>query len=294
MVNKTPPAELDINPQLISKLLLTQHPDLAALPLVLADQGWDNVMYRLGDDLVLRLPKRQVSAQLILNEQQWLPSLAKNLPIPISAPIRVGCAQDDYPWAWSVLPWIEGATANVEPLADDQAELFADFLRALHQRAPNNAPENLFRGVPLQHREAAIGDMIIQLRGQTNLLSADLLDLWQQALSAEIDLPTLWLHGDLHARNVLVNRGKLAAVIDWGDITSGDIATDLAAVWLLFDSASARQQVLARYQASDATVLRAKGWALLFGIVLLNTGLVDHPQHAAMGRQTLQRLEQDL
>jgi aminoglycoside phosphotransferase (APT) family kinase protein len=105
------------------------------------------------------------------------------------------------------------------------------------------------------------------------------------------------VHGDLHARNVLVQNGRITGVIDWGDLTSGDVATDLASIWMLFADAAARQNVITHYSRSqtmdEATLKRARGWAVLFGVMLLDTGLIDHPQHAAMGASTLQRLTED-
>ncbi|MDZ7955632.1 phosphotransferase [Nostoc sp. DedQUE09] len=103
-----------------------------------------------------------------------------------------------------------------------------------------------------------------------------------------------WLHGDLHPRNILVENGAIAGIIDWGDITSGDIATDLASIWMLFSEPKARSQALAEYSnVSEATIQCALGWAILFGVMLLDTGLVDNPRHAIMGEKTLHRVSQD-
>jgi len=113
-------------------------------------------------------------------------------------------------------------------------------------------------------------------------------------LDAPVDVEAKWLHGDLHARNVLVKNGAIAGIIDWGDMTSGDIATDLASIWMLFGDQHTRHQVIAEYaNISDATLQRAKGWAVLFGVLLLDTGLVDHPRHAVMGERSLRRVSED-
>ncbi|MGL6339740.1 MAG: phosphotransferase, partial [Waterburya sp.] len=117
---------------------------------------------------------------------------------------------------------------------------------------------------------------------------------WNQALNAPIDVEATWLHGDLHPRNILVENGTITGIIDWGDITSGDLATDLASIWMIFSERNIRQQALAEYQnISHATLQRAKGWAILFGTVLLDTGLVDNPQHAVIGERTLSNINQD-
>lgn len=100
----SPPAEVEITPDLLRELLRDQHPDLADLPIRLLDAGWDNVMLRIGDDLLARLPRRAIAEDLLWNEQQWLPRLAPNLPLPIPAPLRTGHPGAGYPFVWSILP----------------------------------------------------------------------------------------------------------------------------------------------------------------------------------------------
>jgi aminoglycoside phosphotransferase (APT) family kinase protein len=118
--------------------------------------------------------------------------------------------------------------------------------------------------------------------------------IWHTALNASIDIPATWLHSDLHPRNVLVEDGVLTGIIDWGDLTVGDRATDLAAIWMLFADQSARQQAIAEYaNVSDDTLQRAKGWAVLFGVVLLDTGLMDNPRNAVIGAKVLRRVSED-
>ncbi len=290
----TPPPECEIDATLVRSLLTAQHPDLAQLPIHLVDAGWDNAMFRLGDRHVVRLPRRQVAATLIEHEQTWLPQIAKHLSIPVPTPRRLGQPTADYPWRWSILPWLPGVAADqAEPQAD-QAKRFALFLRSLHRPAPANAPLNPVRGVPLSHRATAIAERMQRLETNTNFLTATIKQVWHQALNAPIADQTTWLHGDLHSRNILVENGIITGVIDWGDITSGDIATDLASIWMLFSSQTARRRAIAEYaNVSEATLQRAKGWAVLFGVVLLDTGLVDHPRHAIMGERTLRRVAED-
>lgn len=288
---KTPDAEVSIDTILVQRLLHDQHPDLAHLDIALVDVGWDNAMFRLGDRLSVRIPRRQIAAALIEHEQTWLPRIAAQLPIAVPVPYRVGIPALGYPWRWSVLPWLTGSPADLEPPHSGQAKRFGEFLWALHVPAPDDAPKNPFRGVPLKERAEAIAARLTRLETNTELITPTLKTLWQSALNAPIDTPATWLHGDLHPRNILVEDSVLTGIIDWGDITSGDIATDLAAVWMLFEDAAARRDAIAAYgQVSEATLQRAKGWAILFGAVLLDTGLVDHPRHAAIGEQTLRRI----
>jgi aminoglycoside phosphotransferase (APT) family kinase protein len=289
----TPSAEVQIDESLVRALLQTQHPELAALDITPVDSGWDNAVFRLGPKLAVRIPRRAVSADLLRHEQTWLPSLAKQVPIPIPAPVCVGVPGCGYPWFWSIVPWIEGESADGAVLKVDQAVRLAGFLRALHVKAPDEAPFNPVRGVPLQDRAASVEERFKRLAERNILIASSIRATWESALQAKKDACPTWIHGDLHPRNVLIQDGKITGIIDWGDINSGDRATDLAAVWMLFSDRIARHKALIDYGADDDTVLRAKGWAVLFAVLLLDTGLSDHPRHAAVGDATLRQLQDD-
>jgi aminoglycoside phosphotransferase (APT) family kinase protein len=289
----TPTAEVDIDEQLVRTLLREQHADLAELPLELMDSGWDNVMFRLGHAYTVRLPRRLAAATLVLNEQAWLPIIALNLSLPIPSPVRVGLATHFYPWNWSVLPWLPGHAADEQPPCPNQAAVFGHFLRALHQLAPADAPLNEVRGCSLPDRAKGVSARIEQLKAGVGL-APQIETAWQEGLNAPLSQKDCWLHGDLHARNVLVENGRISAIIDWGDITSGDVATDLAGIWALFEDADARRDALTAYGADAAEIVRARAWAVNFGTILLVTGLVDNPRHAAMGADTLRRVAEDV
>jgi aminoglycoside phosphotransferase (APT) family kinase protein len=287
----TPPAEITIDAAQARHLLAAQHPDLADLSIVSIASGWDNQLLRLGDKLVLRFPRRKLGAQLILNEQRWLPHLQERLPLSIPAPVRIGIAQFHYPWAWSVTPWIEGRTADLAPPDSHQGERLAAFFEALHKPAPADAPHNPYRGVPLSERADTFADRLAKLRGKTELIDRRVHALWSDALAAANDTAPTWIHGDLHPRNVLIEQGRLTGVIDWGDLARGDRAADLAAVWLLLPQlASRRRAVAACGSVSDATWRRARGWAVLFSVILLSSGLVDDARMVAIAERTIKRL----
>jgi aminoglycoside phosphotransferase (APT) family kinase protein len=287
-------AEFALDRGFVAGLLADQHPDLAHLPLEEVDAGWDNALFRLGDRLAVRLPRRAAAAPLTAHEQAWLPRIADRLTLPIPAPYRIGIPGRGYPWRWSVVPWLGGGAADQHPPLATQARPFAAFLRSLHVPAPADAPQNPMRGVPLQARADAVEARMRRRAGATDLITPQVMDTWQAALHAPLDAPPTWLHGDLHPRNVLVEDGAITAIIDWGDITAGDCATDLAAIWMLFADAAARRAALAAYPHSEATLRRAQGWAVFFGVVLLDTGLVDNPRHARIGEQTLRRVAEPL
>jgi aminoglycoside phosphotransferase (APT) family kinase protein len=293
--NGTPAAEHVVDTPLVAGLLADQHPDLADLPLQVVDAGWDNALFRLGDHLAVRLPRRMAAAPLVVHEQRWLPQLAPRLTLPVPVPCRIGVPARGYPWHWSVVPWLPGAPADHHEPDAAQAQSHAAFLRSLHTPAPDDAPANPVRGVPLQQRATPVEARLRRLASTTDLITPQIWQIWHVALHAPIDTPPAWLHGDLHPRNVLVENGTIAGIIDWGDMTAGDCATDLASIWMLFADQEARRQALAAYgNLSEATLRRARGWALLFGAVLLDSGLIDNPRNAAIGARTLQRVAESV
>ena len=293
-----PPADVDITPSLVRLLLKEQHPELADLPLVDSGNGWDNKVYRLGDGLAVRLPRRSAAASLVEHEQRWLPELAPRLPIAIPIPIRTGRPGCGYPWAWSITPWFEGTSAVSSPLRDPHtaAMELAAFVSALHLPAPHDAPRNPFRGVPLANRTPSIDERVAQLDGIVD--SVAVMRIWDAALHArKWSGPPVWIHGDLHPANLLVVDAHITAVLDFGDLTAGDPATDLSVAWLLLPSPARttfREATREMGEAiDDDTWTRARGWALLFGLIFLSSSRDDEVMRA-MGRRTLDRVLADV
>jgi aminoglycoside phosphotransferase (APT) family kinase protein len=287
-----PAADIEIDEPLIRSLLRAQHRDLADLPLQPMDSGWDNAMFRLGEHLAVRLPRRVAVTKLIEHEQEWLPQLAPLLPIAVPAPVRVGGPAENSPSRWSIVPWLRGRNADLSEPRADQAERLAAFLCALHRPAPANAPVNPFRGVPLRERAEQIVERIRRLERETTLLNDDVVRIYQDAISAPIDVEPTWVHGDLHGGNLLVDDdGVITGVIDWGDMTRGDRATDLATLWMNLGDRKARENAMrACNGVSDTTWRRAKGWAVFYGVTLGTSGLAGDTRHALMARRTLERV----
>jgi aminoglycoside phosphotransferase (APT) family kinase protein len=289
---RTPAAEVAIDVALARELVASQHPDLGSLPIVPLATGWDNAVFRLGADYVLRLPRRSLAAPLILHEQRWLPLLAGRLPLRIPVPLRIGRPQGRYPWAWSILPWIEGEPSDQAPLLSGEATRLAEFFAALHVEAPADAPRNPYRGVPLAERAAMFEARAALLADAGRPLDAALRTIWADALAAPLDVAPTWLHGDPHPRNVLVAGGRITGIIDWGDVAAGDRAADLAGIWLLLSQPEARSQAFgALPSVSAATWRRARGWALLYGVILSAAGLAGDARMAAIGAATFARLD---
>lgn len=287
----TPPAEVEVSAALVRALLAEQHPDLAALPVAPAASGWDNVTYRLGEDLAVRLPRRAVAAALVEHEQRWLSTLAPTLPLPIPAAIRHGLPGRAFPWAWSVVPWFDGQPADRSPPDPGEAAVLGSFLRALHVPAPSTAPRNPHRGVPIQPLADNLALRLSALGGDLGPNADRLLAVFTAGAAATEPTTVTWIHGDLHPGNVLTSGGRLSAVIDWGDLTRGDPATDIAALWMLFD-ASDHPTFWETYGRSEPGLHeRSQAWAVVFGSILLAVGLQEgNKGFIGVGRGTLSRL----
>ena len=292
-IRMKPAAEIEIDKALVLRLLKEQHPHLSNLPLTYIDSGWDNVIYRLGE-LCLRFPRRAVAAKLIENEQNWLPHLKQSLTLPAPIPKRIGYPTAYYPWRWSILPWLNGVSAEIELTHSSQAKVLGFFLKSLHcATSPDNAPINPVRGIPLKEKAAAIKQRIDSVASKAKI-SPQIAEIWHYVIEIPIDTDPCWLHGDLHPGNVLIRDGKIAGIIDWGDLTSGDVATDLAAIWMLFEDKLAREKAIAKYgKISQATWYRSIGWAIHFATILLDVGLDSNPKQAAVGKRTLRCVMED-
>jgi len=270
-------------------LLAEQHPDLVDLPLEWVGTGWDNAMWRLGEHLLLRFPVRADAAHLIEHEQAWLPVLADRLPVDVPVPVRVGRPGSGFPWSWSVVPWFDAVMAAATPVADRGAwaESLADVFVALHVPAPEDAPLNPVRGDDVRTRLEPLRTRLVGL----DLPEGDrVLERFLELSSAPAwDRAPVWVHGDPHPANLLVHDGALRAVIDFGDITSGDPACDLATAWLTFDE-PARAAFRARVDAGcgwDPSVWpRAQAWALHLAVTMM-LHPVEYPHLARVGRHGL-------
>ncbi|OLF10070.1 aminoglycoside phosphotransferase [Actinophytocola xinjiangensis] len=254
----------------VRALLTAQHPDLAHLELREVDGGWDNKLWRLGDELGVRVPVSERAPGLLRAEQRWLPELAARLPLPTPVPVRVGEPSALFDRTWTVTRWVHGEPADRVPISTaDSAEALAGFLTALHRPAPPDAPRSPTRGVPLADLRDGFTEALTVL--DDDRIAGAAREVWDKAVAAAPwSGAPVWLHGDLHPANVVVRAGRLAGVVDFGDLSVGDPATDLAAAWVLLPEAG---PFLDRYTfADDATVARSRGWAVLRALILIAIG----------------------
>ncbi|MFD3499403.1 aminoglycoside phosphotransferase family protein [Streptomyces sp. NPDC058678] len=264
--------EFKFEQDLVRALLRDQHPDLAGLELRDVDGGWDNQQWRLGEELAVRLPRTERAPALLHTEQTWLPVLAKLLPLPTPTPVRIGKPSSLFEHTWTIARWVEGEPADHAPItSNDAAEILAEFLGVLHHEAPADAPANPSRGIPL-------AGLQVECEGWAEVIAdyatADAArEVWEKALAAPPwQGAPLWLHGDLHPANVVVREGMLAGVIDFGEMCAGDPATDLSAAWILLPAGAASRFFDAYEHADEATITRARGWAVLRALGLIGIG----------------------
>jgi aminoglycoside phosphotransferase (APT) family kinase protein len=261
-----PPERIAVDAEQVGRLVADQFPRWSGLPVApVAAGGWDNRTFRLGDELLVRLPSAAEYALAVAKEQRWLPVLAPSLPVPIPVPRAQGVPGAGYPFPWSVYEWLEGEPASCVPARDpvEFAEDLAGFVVALQgvdaSGGPGPGTHNWFRGGSLRTYEAQAHRALAELGREVDRTAA--LRTWSRAIASRRDGPDVWFHGDLAAGNVLLDGGRLSAVIDFGTCGVGDPACDVAAAWTLL-SADGRAAFRERAAVDDGTWSRGRGWAL--------------------------------
>jgi aminoglycoside phosphotransferase (APT) family kinase protein len=263
---------------LARRLVAAQFPRWSHLPVEpVARGGIDNRTYRLGDELLVRMPSAAGYADQVAKEQRWLPRLAPHLPLPIPEPVAAGAPGEGFPWSWSVYRWLPGEPADVAPVPDPVAlaRQLAGFLAALHGADVDGPPpgaHNFFRGGPVATYDAETRTTLEALGPAVDGAAA--LATWEAALAARWSGPDGWVHGDVAAGNLLVDGGALSAVIDFGSSAVGDPACDLTVAWTLFDG-PAREAFREAVAADPGTWARARGWALWKGLITIDRARHD-------------------
>lgn len=255
--------EFEIDEALVRLLLADQFPDWADRPLSRVEPaGTENAIFRLGDDLALRLARRNGPIEPGGKERDWLPRLAPLVPVEIPVPVAQGRPTGHYPWFWDVYRWVEGKTVPVGEIdAIQAARDLARFVAALQQVGTAGAPPG--RGIPLAERDEDIRYWLA--RFDDPYVTAQ----WERALAASPwNGAPVWHHGDLDARNWLVRDGRITGVIDWGAMGVGDPACDVMVAWKLHSSV-ARDTFREALPTDDATWERARGWVLSQAVAAL-------------------------
>jgi len=269
-------AEIEITAGLVRDLLREQHPDLAGLTIREVAGGWGNQMWRLGDELAVRVQRMDSTPELQLKERRWLPALAPRLPLPVPVPVRFGEPSERFPKHWTVMTWVPGEPLDHAAISRGAhaADTLAGFLRALHVEAPAEAPAATDRGAHPGNctpgfekflQAVAPGDSAADVRAVRAV--------WDDAVAAGAwEGPPVWVHGDLHPANVVVSDGTLAGIVDFGDMFAGDPAWDLAAAWVLLPAGTAARFFEMYARADEAAIRRARGLAALKSLFLMLMG----------------------
>ncbi len=283
--------EVEIDAPLVHRLLATQFPHYAHLPLApVPSSGTDHALYRLGEELVVRLPRIHWATAQAELEARWLPRLAPHLPLAVPQPLAMGEPDAGYPFHWAIYRWLAGENAADHPAADSiQTALdLAHFIRALQAIDPAGGPRPDpagGRGAPLSSRDAATRHAIAESDGLID--TAAVTAAWETARRAPVySDPPLWLHGDLEPGNLLLHNGRLSAVIDFCCLAVGDPAVDLIPAWSVF-SGAARAAFRAVLGADDAAWARGRGWALSTALIALPYYVDSNPVMAANARRKI-------
>jgi aminoglycoside phosphotransferase (APT) family kinase protein len=256
----------------VRRMVNAQFPQWAELVVrPIAAGGWDNRTFHLGEDMVVRLPSAAAYAAQVDKEQRWLPRLAPSLPLAIPTPVAIGAPAYGYPWKWSVYRWIEGDAAALARIGNlrEFATTLAQFLIALQRIDPTGGPpagpHNFHRGGPLSTYDAETRRAIGALRHKLDVNAAT--EVWDAALATTWQRAPMWIHGDIGPANLLVQDGRLSAVIDFGMLGIGDPACDLSIAWTLFEGES-REAFRALLPLDAGTWARGRAWTLWKALIV--------------------------
>jgi aminoglycoside phosphotransferase (APT) family kinase protein len=293
-----PAAELKIDAALVAALLHSQYPNFDGFDCYECGEGFDNSLWRLGPELVVRLPRREAAVTPLRNELRWLGQVAGHVSLQTPLPLLAGVPNSDFPWPWSISTWIDGVPGDEIAFKERgrSAVSLATFLQQVHVDAPPDAPRNPYRSVTLAARSAKFEGRLDELRDVLDHQKT--LALWMKFRDVPIkDGPARWLHGDFHPGNTIYRDGELVGVVDFGDLCAGDPATDLAGglMSLPYDELA---EFFRAYGLNDEVMLqRTIGWAVFFGVMMVYLGAHDRPSYLSVGHNALSnatRLAEDL
>jgi len=278
---------------LVGRLLAAQFPRWADLPIQpVSSSGTDNALYRLGDEMLVRLPRIHWAVGNVEKEYHWLPKLAPHLPLAVPVPLAKGEPGAGYPWSWAVYRWLAGEHTTIDSIANPQqvALDLAGFITALQQIDATDGPPG-GRGKPLALRDEETRKAIAALHSMIDTQAATA--AWEAALQvAEWKRAPVWFHGDLLPGNLLFQQGRLSAIIDFGTLGVGDPACDLMVAWNTLPAES-RSVFRAALGVDDATWARGRGWALWQALVFIPYYLHTNPVGVGYARRTLEEVLAD-
>jgi aminoglycoside phosphotransferase (APT) family kinase protein len=290
--------EVDIDTALAQRLVADQLPAYAGLPLHrVASGGTEHAVFRLGDDLAVRMPMTPGAVGGLLKEVRWLPVLAPHLSLPVPEVVATCEPGAGYPFPWAVVRWLSGedaVTARLASLPETAVTLgrFVAELRGIDiTGAPAPGSEGFGRGLALSRWDAEAREILPQCAGLIDVRRVA--EVWDDALAAPAwDGPPVWLHADLIPPNLLVRDGRLAGVLDFGAMATGDPAYDITPAWHLLDR-DTRPEFLEIVGADDAMRRRARGIVMYFAVFALPYYLHTNPTMVAIARRGIEQVFAD-
>ena len=293
-LQKMHPNEVTTDILLVRRLLSSQFPQWSNLAIKsVGSAGTDNAIFRLGNDMSVRLPRIDWAQGQVDKEHKWMPRLAPYLPLSIPIPLAKGQPDQGYPYDWSIYKWLEGENTSIDQIIDpcQAATELAQFITALQQIDTTGGPlarEHNLRGVSLKNRDRITRESIANLKGMIDTNAA--LTVWEEAVQAhEWNNKSVWFHGDLLIGNVLFNRGRLSAIIDFGGLGVGDPACDLMIAWSLF-SGESRDAFRNQLNVDDATWARGRGQALSQAVIFIPYYLNSNPVGVGYARRMINEI----
>ena len=286
--------EVDIDAQLVQRLLAIQFPKWAKLPIKqVVSAGTNNALYKLGEDMVVRLPRIESAVKHIDTERTWLPRLAPQLPVAVPLPLGLGTASEGFPWPWTIYTWLDGVNPEADHLVEPGllAQDIADFILAMQKVELLDGPPAR-RGEPLQTQNLQVRQALIALEGVIDTGAAT--KTWKECLKLPAWYkPPVWVHGDLMPGNLLIVSNRLSAVVDFEGVGMGDPACDLIVAWNLLP-ANVRDDFRNTVSVDDATWERGKGWAFSMAIIQLPYYKDTNPIMAANARYVIGEVLADI
>lgn len=283
--------EVMIDEALVRRLVAVQFPEFAHHPLgVVEPWGTDNAIWRLGSEMVIRLPRIHWATEQVDKEAVWLPRLAPRLTVSVPEPLAVGEPGEGYPHRWAIHRWLPGQLAGPDNIVDRSAfaEDLARVVVELRSCPAEGAPPARNRARPVQEYDEATRRAIAAAERLIDAEAA--IEIWEAAMAAPAhDGPPVWVHGDLEG-NCLVNDGRLSGLVDWGSACVGDPAVDVQVMWSpLFDD-DARRRFVELVEADEATIARSRGAAINQACAALPYYLHTYPLIVERSRHKLRAL----
>jgi aminoglycoside phosphotransferase (APT) family kinase protein len=275
----------DIDLELVRGLLSDQHPDLSDLGVGERFEGMDTVVFRLGEELAVRLPRWPRSIERVETELRWLPELSRTWTFPAQVPVRQGGPGRSYPATWAVVRWIDGVIAFEEPLRGEAAAPLGAAISQIHLPHPPDAPFNDEQSMPIAERDGVFRSCLAEARVKLAGFDEEMaLQVWEGGLAAGSDVDTTWIHADLHPFNVISDRGRFAGIIDWSDMARGDPASDIGRLWLLLEADAVPTALQAYGEMTQGTMRRAEAIGLF---MCLGWAVAESPRIVPLGIERL-------